>query len=765
MRIGFPCPLPCARLPAVKKLLPILLLLAGCSNSPYRPGEAARKTYFSAFSTPPTKLDPATAYYSHEGAIIGQIYEPPLTYHYLKRPYEVIPLTAEEVPAAAYFDAQGARLEDPDPPAEQVARAVYTIRIRPGIRYQNHPCFARDAMGRPAYTDITEAAMRGFESPADFPLQATRELKARDYALQLRRMADPRLACPIFSTLATCISGYRELSETFGTMLEAERARRKESAGAAYIQEKDERENPIDFDYMAPDCPGIAIIDDYTFTLTLDRKYPQILYWMCMHFFGPVPEEALRFYNQAPMMARQFTLNRWPVGTGPYYLHTFQPNQLIVLEANPNYHDDTYPSDGDPGDDALGLLADAGKRLPFIRRQELYYEKESIPYWNKFLQGYYDASGIANDVFDQAIQIGGGGEPFLSERMAAKGIRLLTDVDTSFWYTMFNMDDEVVGGLQPERRKLRQAISIALDYNEYLDIFANGRGILAEGPIPPGIFGYREGPEGVNPWVNVWNAARARSERKPVEEARRLMEEAGYPGGRAADGTQLTLYYDHAGMASPVFRSYFDWQRRRLELLGIQFRERGTELSRYRQKIQNGNWQLASGGWLADYPDPENFLFLYYGPNGKVRFQGPNSGNYINPEYDELYRRMECMTNTEERQQLIDRMLDILRRDGPAVWQYFPVQYSLQHAWLRNVKPHQMSYNIMRYRALDPAARARAQAAWNRPIYWPVLLLLGLLIAGSIPAAIVVYRRERGGPQTTDHRPRTTDHRPLTNDQ
>ena len=721
--------------PTVKKLIPVMLLIAGCTNNPYRSGESASNSFFGAFGTPPTKLDPATAYYSHEGSIIDQIYEPPFTYHYLERPYTVIPLTAGKLSEPLYYDADGNRLTEPDPPAESIAKAAYTIQIKPGIMYQNHPCFAKAPDGSPAYANADAATIAEYESPADFPLQATRELKACDYILQIRRMADPRVACPIYSTLTTCIEGYAELHETFGTMLDEARQRRREAAGPTYIQEKDERDNPIDFDYMAPECPGLQVVDDYTFTITLKRKYPQIVYWMCMHFFAPVPHEALDFYNQAPMIARRITLNRWPVGTGPYYLKTFRPNEVIVLEANPNYHEDYYPAGPDS--------ADAGKRLPQIERQILHYDKESIPCWNKFLQGYYDSSGIANDVFDKAIQVDSGNEPGLSDIMRAKGIKLITDVDTSFWYTMFNMDDEIVGGLDEKKSKLRQAISIALDYNEYLDIFSNGRGVLAQGPVPPGIFGYRMGPDGINSYVNVWNSARDRAERKPLAEARRLMAEAGYPGGRTPDGKQLTLYYDHAGMASPTFRAYFDWQRRSLERIGIVFRERGTELSRYRQKLHNGNWQIASSGWLADYPDPENFLFLYYGPNGKSKFKGPNSCNYSSPEYDRLFREMECMQNSPRRQAIIDEMMEILRRDCPAVWQFYPVVYSLQHAWYGNVKPHQMSKNVMRYRSIDARMRSRAQAAWNKPIYWPIVLLLVVVIAGTVPAAVTIYRRER----------------------
>ena len=129
-------------------------------------------------------------------------------------------------------------------------------------------------------------------------------------------------------------------------------------------------------------------------------------------------------------------------------------------------------------------------------------EKETIPYWNKFLQGYYDSSGISSDSFDQAVQFSAGGDPQLTDEHArAKDIHLLTSVAASLWYVGFNMLDPVVGGLGEDRRKLRQALSIAFDYDEFISIFLNGRGIPAQGPIPPGMFGYVEGEAGMNPYV------------------------------------------------------------------------------------------------------------------------------------------------------------------------------------------------------------------------------------------------------------------------
>ncbi|MFC1462571.1 ABC transporter substrate-binding protein [Verrucomicrobiota bacterium] len=716
----------------------LLSLVPACSNDPYRTGESAEPTYFRAFSTEPTKLDPTSAYYVHEGRLIDQIYEPPFTYHYLKRPYRVIPLTAKKVPVPSYFDQRGEPIPDPEKSTNKVARVEYTVSIKPGIMYQNHPCFALRDDGTPRYRGVTEDEIKDYSYPSEFPHQATRELRAEDYALQVRRLADPRLESPILSAMAAYILGLEELNAAYKDVLEKERARRR-AAG----EETDEKKNPIRLDYMAPDFPGVEIINKHAYKVVLKKKYPQIIYWMCMHFFGPVPREAVEFFSEPAVTAMGFSINRCPIGTGPYYMHTFRPNEKIVLQKNPNYHDDFYPTEGAPGDEQAGLLVDAGQRIPFIHKQVIVFEKESLPTWNKFLQGYYDASGIDDDVFDQAVDVRAGEDPDLSSTMKEHGISLITDIDTTLWYTAFNMIDPLVGGHAEDKRKLRQAISIALDYNEYLDIFANGRGVLAQGPLPPGIFGHRSGPEGANPFVDTWDVIRARHARRPIEDARKLLAEAGYPEGRDPEGRPLTIFYDHSQSGNPAFRAYYLWQRDHLKTLGINFQERPTDLSQYRKKRLQGNWQVLTGGWLADYPDPENFLFLFYGPNGKKEHGGPNVNNYRNDEFDRLFRRMESMQNSPERQEIIDKMMKVIQEDAPSVWQYYPVSYSLYHRWYKNVKPHQMCYNIMKYRRIDAGMRARLQRKWNRPRYWPVLLVIVIIVLGALPGILHVYRSQR----------------------
>jgi ABC-type transport system substrate-binding protein len=441
------------------------------------------------------------------------------------------------------------------------------------------------------------------------------------------------------------------------------------------------------------------------------------------------------------MAERNINLHWYPVGTGPYYLAENNPNLRMVLERNPNFRGEAYPSEGEPEDAASGMLADAGRTMPFIDRAVYSLEKEAIPRWNKFLQGYYDASGITSDSFDQAVQFGSSGEARLTDAMLERDIRLNTAVETSIFYTGFNMKDPVVGGDSERARLLRRAIAIAMDMEEFIAVFANGRGEAAQGPLPNGIFGYREGAAGMNPYVYKLRDGRVR--RRSIEEARALLAKAGYPEGRDPNtGAPLVLHYDTAS-AGPGSKSTLDWYRKQFAKLDIELVIRATDYNRFQDKMFKGTAQIFSWGWNADYPDPENFLFLLYGPNGKVDHQGENAANYANPDFDALFGRMKDLPNGPERQQVIDKMVEIARRDGPWIWGFNPKAYSLHHAWYHNAKPHLMANNTLKYKRVEPAQRAAHQAEWNKPVRWPVILIILLLLVSLLPAWIAFKRREQ----------------------
>lgn len=707
------------------------LLLAGCGdgawNNPYPAEERGRNILYSAFSERPKHLDPVQSYSENEATFTAQIYEPPLQYHYFKRPYTLVPATALEVPRPQLFDAAGRRLAN-DAEAGLVATSLYTIRIRPGIRYQPHPAFARDAAGRLLYTGLKPADLDSITRLSDFKQQASRELIAADYVYQIKRLAHPRLYSPIFGLMSEIIVGLKEYA---AALRKANQELVKTGRSKTFL---DLNRYPLE---------GVQVIDRYTYQVKLKGKYPQFIYWLAMSFFAPVPEEVERFYSQPGMAEKNFNLDWYPVGTGPYMLTKNNPNRQMVLERNPNFHGETYPTEGGPGDKETGILGDAGKPLPFIDRAIFSLEKEGIPYWNKFLQGYYDASGLSSDSFDQAVQITSTGDIALTEVMQRKGIRLTTSVTPSVIYMGFNMLDPVVGGSSERARKLRQAISIAVDYEEYLSIFANGRGIAAQGPIPPGIFGNRLGPEGINPYVYHW--ANGHPRRNPLERAKKLLKEAGYPEGVETEtGKPLVLNLDVTARG-PDDKARLDWIRKQFQKLNLQLVVRATDYNRFQDKIRQGNAQIFNWGWNADYPDPENFLFLLYGPQGKVKNDGENASNYANPEYDRLYEKMKNMDSGPQRQAIINRMVEIARRDAPWVWGFHPKEYILFHSWMFNQKPNQMARNGLKYQRLDPVLREQKRAQWNRPVLWPLLVGLALLGAITLPAVAAYRRREKKG--------------------
>ena len=698
-------------------------LMAGCSdswNNPYPGSETHANVLYSAFSERPKHLDPARSYSSNEVEFTGQIYEPPLQYHFLKRPYTLIPLTVEAVPKPQYLDAAGKALPD-DAPAAAIAETVYEIRVRPGIRYQPHPAFAQDAAGHYRYHALTPSEVAGKYRIGDFEHTGTRELVAADYVYQIKRLANPKLSSPIFGLMSEHIVGLKALGETL------EKAARADPGAA------------LDLNDFA--LEGAQLVDRHTYRIRIKGKYPQFIYWLAMPFFAPVPWEAEVFYAQPGMADRNLTLDWQPVGTGPYYLAENDPNRRMVLKKNPHFHGETYPTDGDAEDRQAGLLADAGKPLPFVEEAIYSLEKETIPYWSKFLQGYYDSSGISSDSFDQAVQFSSGGEPQLTDSMREQDIHLITAVAASLWYVGFNMLDPVVGGLGEDRRKLRQALSIAFDYDEFISIFLNGRGIPAQGPIPPGLFGHVEGVAGLNPYV--YEARDGQIQRRSIETAKKLLAEAGYPNGRnAKTGEPLVLYFDT--MASgPDAKSRLDWMKKQLDKLNVQLVVRGTDYNRFQDKIRKGNAQLFEWGWNADYPDPENFLFLLYGPHKKVGSGGENAANYDSAEFNLLFERMKDMDNGPERQKVIDAMLEIVRRDAPWIFAYYPKSFGLRHGWVHNVKPNLMANNTLKYRRIDPQQRETRRAEWNRPVLWPIVLLVAALGAVIAPAVIGWRRHER----------------------
>ena len=689
-------------------------------NNPYPRQESNQSIYYDSFSERPKHLDPVSSYSSNEYVFLGQIYEPPLQYHFLKRPYELIPLTATYLPRPIYVDKNGEELSEDSKP-EDIDSVKYIISIKPGILFQPHPAFAKDKNNNYLYHNLEISDLKHVNILSDFNNTGTRELSASDYIYQIKRMAHPRIHSPIAGLMEKYILGLDEFSEKLKNLDKA-------NLGKSFLNLN---EYPLS---------GAKLIDKYTFEIVLKEKYPQFLYWLSMSFFSPMPWEADLFYSQEGLAEKNISLDWYPVGTGPFMLTENNPNRRMVLERNPNFRGETYPIDGEEADLDVGLLEDSGKQMPFIDKAIYSLEKESIPAWNKFLQGYYDTSGIVSDSFDQAVQFSAQGDAQLTKEMQQKGIKLLTATTTSTYYMGFNMADDIVGGDSERARLLRRAISIAVDYEEYISIFANGRGKPAQGPIPPGIFGHIAGEAGINPYVYYWENDRA--VRRPIEDARELMQKAGYKDGiNQVSGKPLVLNLDTPA-AGPGSKATFDWLRKQFSKLGINLVVRATDYNRFQEKMRKGTAQIFQWGWNADYPDPENFFFLLYGPNAKIDHNGENAANYKNEKFDLLFDQMKSMKNTPDRKKLIDQIVELVRYDAPWLWGYHPVGFSLHHEWYKNAKPNLMANNTLKYKRIKPEIRKEKRVIWNKPIWWPVAFVFITMIIILLPAFISYRRKE-----------------------
>lgn len=712
--------------------------LAGCNNNPHPDGEERTNTLFTAFpERSPRYLDPTASYSNNETPYTYQVYEPLYGYHYLKRPYTLVPKAAAAVVHPRYLDAGGKPLAD-NVPGEQVAESVYDIPIRPGILFQPHPAFAKHAQGHYRYHAMTAEETRDKRSPLDFEFTGTRELVADDYVYALKRHATPRIEAPIYGIFSEYLIGLPDYYKLL----------RQENAKLLAGVDPSSLDKPF-LDLRQWPLAGAQALDKHTLRIRIKGKYPQWNYWLAMTFTAPIPWEAEMFYSQPGMAKNGLSLDNWPVGTGPYMLTEYLLDRRHVLERNPNYRGVPYPCEGEPADRAAGLLDDCGKPTPFIDRLVFDSEKEAVPHKAKFVQGYLDVPEIERVDWGVKLLADMDDSDEVRQRYTEHGMQLPRTVDISNWYLGFNWLDPVVGkGDTPEQqlrnRKLRQALSIAINWEEgYGRIFVGKGGEAAHAPLPAGVFGSRHGTvAGMNPVTH--HLVDGRVERRPIEDAKRLLAEAGYPDGRdATTGRPLVLNYDYQRAPSPELKAELDWMVRQFARIGVQLEIRATDYNQFQDKVLKGKQQIFWWGWLADYPDAENFLFLLYGPNSKALHEGENAANYENPEYDRRFRQLKLLEDGPEKQKLIDEMVAIAREDSPWAWGFFPYAAGAFQTWLHNGKPSIIVRDMGRYYRLDPERRAALIAQWNRPVWWPVPVFGALLLLLLFVAQRSFLRRER----------------------
>lgn len=705
-------------------LLLSLLFLTACRgsqpNDPHLDWQASSNTFFTSFVDSPKTLDPSQAYDANENVYLAQITAPPLQYSYWRKPYALEPQTLTAMPTLGYEDS-GHHPLPADVAPKLIAYSTYTLHLRNDLWYQPHPAFALNADGSFDAANLDPKGLATWTNPLQFPKLATRQITADDYAYAIKRLAAPQVNSPIYSLMARYIVGLSAL---------------RQQLIKAY--------QPNQFlDLRQFNLAGVKVMDSQTLQIELRGDYQQFPFWLTMTFFAPIPWEVDKFYTNPILAKKNISFATYPVSSGPYLIADNSSNRQIVLRKNPNYRTELFPNL--PASMPSDLRALSGKRLPLIDTVVFKREAEALPRWQKFLQGYYDSAGVGGDLFNQAIRIDANGQTMLTESLASKHVRLHIQVLPSVYYLGFNMQDPLVGGHGAKNRALRHAIGIVLNSEYYNQLFLNGQGIPAYGPIPPGIFGAQSGCQGLD--LTRYRCVKGQAVRLSLNDAKAYMVQAGYPGGIDPRTHQaLRLHFDTAMGISPDERSELDWLRQRFAELGISLDIEVTQANRLDEEMRQGREEIFFIGWSADYPDPENFLMLLYSKNKMVPYGGENASNYGNLRYDHLFEQMRVLPNGPDRAAVIAEMIQISQQDAPVIWLFYPRAYELLQPWVGPVVTQGIANNTVKYLSVDGPMRAVLQRAWNKPNIWPMIILLTVIFLLGFFAWFGYYRRQQRRP-------------------
>ena len=307
--------------------------------------------------------------------------------------------------------------------------------------------------------------------------------------------------------------------------------------------------------------------------------------------------------------------------------------------------------------------------MVFTRRADLPGGFDTIRYlviddastqWLMFLKGEVDFLGaISRDNWDSVV----GPDGRLDSSLEKRGVRLFSMPTLESMYIGINMRDPVLG----PNKKLRQALNCAFDFPAW-DKFYNHRVSECDGPVPPGV------PERLEtPFQYRFDLAKAE----------RLMAEAGYPGGvDPKTGRRLELVLS-IGRASQESREAGELTAAFYEKIGIRLKLDFMTWDAFLTAVNEKRVQMFRMGWVGDYPDAQNFLQLFYGPN---RSPGVNHVNFENAAYDAAYEREDFATCQE-----------IVREECPWVFTHFNMAYSLAGPNVNNYIPSDFPYGNERF--------------------------------------------------------------------
>ncbi len=394
----------------------------------------------------------------------------------------------------------------------------------------------------------------------------------------------------------------------------------------------------------AEGLPDISAPDNTTVVIHLYRPFPPMAGLLSMAYCSVVPREAIEVYG------RDFRQN--PVGTGPFRFAYWKEGVKLVYRKNERYFE-----------------FDGGHRLPYLDAVSISFIINRQTAFLEFIKGNLDLlSRIDPSYKDELLTPDGQ----LQERYRGSLQKISMPFLNSEYLGILVNEDRLPEDWPLRFKKVRQAINYGFDREKMLGFLRNNIGIPAHaGFVPIGMPGFSENSGGYH---------------YDPEKAMALLSEAGFPGG---DG--LPVISLHTNQAYQDIAQYLQFE---LNRIGIRIAIDVMPPATLREMMAGADARFFRASWIADYPDAENFLALFYSPNKTPA--GPNYTHFSNPFFDQLYESSLSETNDSLRLLMYHQMDSIVIAEAPKVFLYYDQSMRFVPSYVENMSNNPLNHLVLK---------------------------------------------------------------------
>ena len=369
------------------------------------------------------------------------------------------------------------------------------------------------------------------------------------------------------------------------------------------------------------DYLGFIAKAERTFKIYLKKAFPPFLGILTMHYCSVIPKEAIDYYGK--------DFRRYPVGTGPFQFKMWDEGTKLVFTKNQNY----FERDGE-------------YQLPYIDAVSISFVQDRQLSFLDFMRNKYDfMSGLEGNFTDKVYSNNGELQP---EYQGKFRVQKLPYLKTDYLGILVNEELELVKNSPLKFKKVRRAINYGFDRIKMVKYLKNGIGIPAlAGFIPTG--------------MPSFDSTKVKGYTYDPNFARELLVSAGFPNGKGLPKITITTTMAHQNVCEYIQHAISD--------IGIKADVDIIDEATYREMIAQSRLNFFRKSWIADYPDSENFLALFYSKNFCPT--GPNYTHYSNAEFDRLYELAMGENDIKIRYDYYRKMDQMILDDAPIVPLYY----------------------------------------------------------------------------------------------